>query len=606
MQCAKVTHFEECGNMRYPKVRKGYGYGTSILDLNKLNFNLSLNRREAGLRFYAKNSIISDSSSMSCDTITKHRELNKNPSFVNRRLINIIGDSQTLILAYELVKSNVQNGTFCSCAPGKMTKGSTNKTLDGISLKWIRQVSMQIKAGKFKFTHAKTLTIGSLRDKVVQKAIELVLSPIYESIFLENSHGFRPARGCHTAIKDIRKWFHKISWVIESDIGNCFPSVYHTVLLSIIREKVKCDKTVALIRNLLESGYISPKVFCESKMGVPQGSRLSTLLCNIYLHKLDVFMANLRQEFAYTGGKSLQNTRATASCHRLTFSNFSLQNTRATASCHRLTFSNFSRRTNPEYKDLQRRIQKTFDPVERSKLIQKLRKTSSKDPFDPDYLQNETFCSFARRLFYTRYADGFVIGITGSRKEATEILERVNIFLSEELKMNLKESKTRIVHFKKKKQSILFLGTTIYVISRTEKPIRTVKHPRWGKSIKVRVTPRVRFHVPIKSLLDKLLKNKFIKRDKFNVYKPTALGRVVNLDHADILKYYNSVAREIMNFYSFADNYTRIGATVKYHLLHSCALTLTLKYKLRFKTKVFNRFGKTLRCPDTGKEFYIN
>mmetsp|Transcript_31556 Transcript_31556/g.80357 ORF Transcript_31556/g.80357 Transcript_31556/m.80357 type:complete len:763 (-) Transcript_31556:8026-10314(-) len=549
MQRAKVTYFEGCGNMRYPKALKGYGYGASILGLN---------RREAGLRFYTKSSIFSDPSSASCDIISKHRELNKDPNFVNRRLINIIGDEQTLVFAYELVKSN----------PGQLTKGSTSTALDGISPQWIKHTSALIKAGKFKFTPGKkvciqkpgceekrSLTISSSRDKVVQKAIQLVLEPIYEGIFLENSHGFRPSRGCHTALKTVKKWFHGVTWVIESDIAGCFPSVDHNVLLNIIRERVKCDKTVALIRNLLEAGYIDLKVFCESKMGVPQGSSLSPLLCNIYLHKLDVFMAEVRQGFVYTGKTS--------------------------------------RRTNPDYKALQRHLQKTSDPAERSELIQKLRKIPSKDPFDSDF----------RRLFYIRYADDFVIGITGSRKEAVEVLDQVKGFLSEELKMSLKESKTHIVHFKK--QAISFLGVTMYGISRTEKPIRTVKHPGWRTSIKVRVTPRVGLHAPIKTLLDKLCKNKFIKSNKLGIYKPTALRRMVNFDHADILGYYNGVARGIMNFFSFVDNYTRIGAIVKYHLLHSCALTLALKYKLRFKAKAFKRFGKKLKCPESSKEFYI-
>jgi len=549
MQRAKVTYFEGCGNMRYPKALKGYGYGASILGIN---------RREAGLRFYTKNSIFSDPSSVSCDIISKHRELNKDPNFFNKSLINIIGDEQTLILAYELVKSN----------PGQLTKGPTSTSLDGISLQWIRRTSVLIKAGKFKFTPAKRvyiqkpgyeekrpLTIGSPRDKVVQKAIQLVLEPIYECIFLENSHGFRPSRGCHTAIKTVRNWFHGVTWVIKSDIAGCFSSVDHNVLLNIIRERVKCDKTIALIRNLLEAGYIDLKIFCESKLGVPQGSSLSPLLCNIYLHKLDVFMAELKQEFTHPEKKS--------------------------------------RKANPEYRALQRRLQKTPDPAEKLELIQKLRKISSKDPLDSDY----------RRLFYVRYADDFLIGITGSQREAVDVLDRVRSFLSEELKISLKESKTHIVHFKK--QAIFFLGTTIYGISRTEKPIRTVKHSGWSTSIKVRVTPRVGLHAPIKILLDKLCKNKFIKRNKLGVYKPTALRRVVNFDHADIVGYYNSVARGLMNFFSFVDNYTRIGAIVKYHLLHSCALTLALKYKLRYKAKVFKRFGKKLKCPESNKEFYI-
>nr|NP_066494.1 orf762 [Rhodomonas salina]AAG17765.1 orf762 [Rhodomonas salina] len=549
MQRAKVTYFGGCGNMRYPTARKSHGYGASIIGFT---------RREAGLRLYTQNSAISDSSMTSCGIISKHRKFNKDKNFVNKRLINIIGDVQTLIVAYEFVKSK----------PGQMVKGSIDSTLDDIDLAWIKSISKVIKAGKFKFIPSRRIYVsktgckerrpimtGFPRDKLVQKAIQLVLEPIYENVFLENSHGFRPARGCHTALKSIKQGFHGVTWVIESDIASCFSSVNHEVLLSIIKERIKCVKTLALIRNLLESGYVDLGAFCKSKLGIPQGSSLSPLLCNIYLHKFDTFMYELKQRFVYTSSKDP--------------------------------------RINPAYKRLQRQIQNTPGLVEKSKFIQELRKTPSKDLFDPKY----------RRLFYIRYADDFSIGITGQKKDAVEILDQAKIFLSEELKMDLKESKIRVVHLKK--QSIFFLGTTIYGISCVEKPMRTVKHSNWKTSIKIRVTPRVGLHAPMKVLLEKLLQNKFVKRDKEGIFKPTALGKLVNFDHADIIGYYNSVARGIMNYYSFVDNYSRLGSIVKYYLLHSCALTLALKYKLRFKSKAFKRFGGKLKCPDTKKEFFI-
>lgn len=295
------------------------------------------------------------------------------------------------------------------------------------------------------------------------------------------------------------------------------------------------------------------KVFSKTKLGVMQGSVLSPLLCNIYLHKLDTFMYKLKEEFS-----SPPSVR---------------------------------RKSYPEFNVLKKAISK--NPPEMKELIKKRRNIPSKDPFDPNF----------RKLFYVRYADDFLIGITGSRKETIEVLEKIRNFLSSELSMNLKDSKTHIVHFKKK--SVFFLGTTIYGISRKEKPMRTVKHPSWKTSIKVRVTPRVGLHAPIEHLLLKLKANKFVKQDASGTFKPTALRRLINLDHADIIGYYNSISRGIMNYYSFADNYTRIGAIVKYHLLHSCALTLALKYKLRMKAKAFKRFGSTLNDPDTGRGFHI-
>jgi hypothetical protein len=254
---------------------------------------------------------------------------------------------------------------------------------------------------------------------------------------------------------------------------------------------------------------------------------------------------------------------------------------------------NYKRRKNPEYRKLQYELEKAnkanANSIEKRSILIKKRKLHSKDPFDPNF----------RKLFYIRYADDIVIGVTGSYKDAETVLNKVRHFLDTVLELKLKKQKTSIVNFKKKQ--IEFLGTTIYGISRIEKPCRTVKHKNWKTSIKQRITPRVGLHAPIKKLLEKLLENGFCRKSKEGIYSPTAVKRIVNFDHADILSYYNRVIRGILNYYSFADNYTRLGALVKLQLLRSCALTLALKYKIRYKSKAFKKFGSNLACPKTGK-----
>jgi len=124
---------------------------------------------------------------------------------VDRPLYSIISDPNILELAYNNIKSK----------PGNITPGITPETLDGVSHTYLLELSQSIKNQTFQFQPGRRiqipkqsggtrpLTIGSPRDKIVQEALRLVLNAIYEPIFLENSHGFRPRKGCHTALKYI-------------------------------------------------------------------------------------------------------------------------------------------------------------------------------------------------------------------------------------------------------------------------------------------------------------------------------------------------------------------------------------------------------------------
>lgn len=533
MQRSNVINGGICGILGYPKSRKTHGYRVSIVDF--------LNRRDTGLKPLNLSRTISNiasNSAMLCGSLKKLRTINlKNPyDNINKQVINVISDMDVLILAYELIK------------PRNITKGSNNLTLDGIYLKWLEQTSKDLKAGKFHFA---PLRVQNIRNKVVQKAMQLTLEAIFEPQFLENSHGFRPKRGTHTALKSIKSWFHGVSWVIEGDISKC--SINNKVLLQCIRDKINCDKTISLINKALKAGYIDLPQFIEYKLGTPheKSSVLSPLLCNILLHKLDKYMWELK-------------------------TNFDRGN---------------SRQKNSEYKFLQKSLTRTSNSEEKSKIRRLYWKVFSKDPLDPNF----------RRLFYIRYADDFVIGISGPILEVKEIKQKVSNFLKNSLSLELNEDKTKITNLNK--SSFFFLGTTISGNRKKEKPIKLIT--KNGKTYKVRNTPRLSLHAPIAKLLEKNLLNGFFRRTKIiRDIKPTALRRMVNFEHADILRYYNQVIQGIINYYSFADNRKSLG-TIIHGLKHSCALTLALKYKTRYASKIYKKFGSHLTCPETKMKLFI-
>ena len=138
------------------------------------------------------------------------------------------------------------------------------------------------------------LGIPTVRDRIVQQAVRQVLEPIFEGIFSSRSHGFRPGRGCPTALDVVERAIRSgYSWVVDADISCFFDTVDHEKLLNALNEEISDGSVLRLIRYILKSGVKLPGV-SESEpteLGTPQGSPLSPLLANVYLHAFDKAMS---------------------------------------------------------------------------------------------------------------------------------------------------------------------------------------------------------------------------------------------------------------------------------------------------------------------------
>lgn len=459
-----------------------------------------------------------------------------------KALIRVISDPETLLIAYEQIKSKT----------GNMTPGTTGETLDGVTKDWLNKISQELQKGKFSFKPSRRvlipkkdggsrpLGVANPREKIVQKALVMVLERIYEPLFSESSHGFRTNKSCHTALQQIKlKIKSGYSWVIEGDISKCYDKIPHKIIVDILQEKVGCEKTIALIKRFLEAGYIvtgeTKKIF--SDIGTPQGASLSPILCNIVLDKMDKFLEQIKQQFEK--GK----------------------NRKLSSEYHRIRHKRFEDRSNDE------KHKRTIDPMD------------------------EQF----RRLTYVRYADDFIVSIVGSKEEALQIREQIGSFLKN-LALELNMDKTKVTSWK---DGCFFLGTHIFIRKFDdvrEQPRRTFV--RQGKIMTAKIHPRVVMHAPIKILLDKLKDRGFVKaRNK--EYYPISVSKLIALDHADIVNYYNSIIRGIINYYSFVDNKMSLSSVVRY-LRYSCGLTLAKKYKLRTLKAAFSEYGENLACKNTG------
>ena len=169
-----------------------------------------------------------DESHKTLQRLERLRRLNADREWTNTNLYRLFYKEDLYIVAYERMKS----------APGNLTPGSDRKTIDGFSIKMIQQIIEEMRTEQFQFKPVRTvyipksngkmrkLGIPSTRDKIVQEVLRLILECIYDSphgpFFSEASHGFRPNRSCHTALREARGKWPATNWYVEGDIQACF------------------------------------------------------------------------------------------------------------------------------------------------------------------------------------------------------------------------------------------------------------------------------------------------------------------------------------------------------------------------------------------------
>jgi group II intron reverse transcriptase/maturase len=132
------------------------------------------------------------------------------------------------------------------------------------------------------------LGIPTVRDRIVQQALKNVLEPIFEEIFLPQSHGYRPNTNAHAAVRKAEAFLNAgYHWVVDADIKGFFDHVDHQILMDLACEKVSDGRVLSLVESFLKSGIMNEGIFEDSTEGTPQGGNLSPLLANIYLNHFD-------------------------------------------------------------------------------------------------------------------------------------------------------------------------------------------------------------------------------------------------------------------------------------------------------------------------------
>lgn len=327
---------------------------------------------------------------------------------------------------------------------GATTPGIDGTTLDGSSVRRWERIIGQLRDETFRWQAVRRtyipkknggrrpLGIPGGNDKMLQAVLKLLLEAYYEPRFSDRSHGFRPGRGCQTALVQISQRHRDTSWFIEGDIKGFFDNIDHDRLIGILSKDIPDGRFLNLVKRLLEAGYMEDWQWQRTYSGTPQGGIISPLLSNIYLNVFDQWVeAELLP---------LYNRRSS---------------------------SKRRRPDNPLYRQYSQkrgRAKKAGD-VAAYKRYGKLMKSI------PSVIDDDGY----RKLEYVRYADDFLLSFAGPKHEAEEIRERIRAFLAQELGLELSIEKTLITNARTEKAR--FLGYDLHVMRSQER--RTVNGWMW-------------------------------------------------------------------------------------------------------------------------------
>lgn len=212
------------------------------------------------------------------ENISKNSRKNKDEIFT--RLYRYLLRPDLYYIAYKNLYAN----------KGAGTKGVNDDTADGFSQEKVNSIIQSLSDGSYspnpvRRTYIKKknnsskkrpLGIPTFTDKIVQEVLRMILESVYEPIFSNYSHGFRPNRSCHTALGYMKKDFTGVVWFIEGDIKGCFDNIDHNVLINIIGSKIKDARLCQLIWKFLRAGYMENWNYNPTYSGCPQGGIVSS------------------------------------------------------------------------------------------------------------------------------------------------------------------------------------------------------------------------------------------------------------------------------------------------------------------------------------------
>ena len=414
-----------------------------------------------------------------------HKLAKENPSKRFNHLWENLICSEWLAQAWEEIRRH----------KGSQTAGVDNTNAIDVDMTLIDNLAEELKTRKYRpkpvrrvhipkaTGKTRPLGIPTIKDRIVQQALRMLLDPVFEADFLNCSHGFRQGLSTHTALRDVACGYASTSWVIEGDIEGCFDNVNHGKLIKLIEKRIADKKILSLVKAFLEAGYMEDWQYHKTYSGTPQGGIISPLLANIFLHQLDQFMED-EFEANRTQTKRQSNSRR-----------------------------------NPEYRKVEnqitrlRRMLKETDEEGRKLIIDELKELEKQRKSIPIYAKGK---KHPCKVKYVRYADDFVILVSGNKQETEAIRDKIKQLLSQN-GLRLSDEKTNLTHWSK---TVHFLGYNLQGKMRAKgvgiKPVLSVPQEKLRKAIESIKQVGSYYHIPE---VDVLLQVNAIYRGWCNYYK---------------------------------------------------------------------------------------
>jgi group II intron reverse transcriptase/maturase len=509
----------------------------------------------------------------------KENSINNDLDGVNQSVKSLLSDPEFWMLCYNNIKSNLG----AASAGGTLLVTGKIIILDGVDVGFFNTLAKSIINGSFRFGPTRKvdipkpqgdnrfLKVADFQDKIVQKGMAVILEVVSEHRFLECSFGFRWDRSCHHALDYIRNKVSSGLWVVEGDINKCFDRFNYKRLVSLVKKKYVSQQIfIDLIHKALKAKTISINSSFLLKVGTPQGSVVSPILCNIYLHELDQFVMESAILDPFRRGK-----QATANPH-------------------------FVKLLKPSKEETKKGevVKKERGRLKMWKYYHKLRIQKLK-LVDRLNIPRSMYKGPNRKFTYVRYANDFIVFIWGTKNDCIEIQSRIRQFLKGNLDLDLSIEKTKITHLRSKKAE--FLGFQIWqskgLISSTKKNVNLIgnRDCRIKINSKLRAAvgvPKIRITFSMNQVLHRLV-DKGLVRFKRGKYFPTSYKSALHLDVGNIVNYLKTVFKGLANYYGYGHNW--YDAKTLYNYFGKFAVAMTISHKTKSTvTKVFKKYGTDL------------